>query len=89
MGKRRTRAERAIDEVQTRARTAAETLVDEVEERAGRAKRRVRKSRKGIDRTARKAEAKLGHFWNRGRFRVHRLRRKAEKRIDRVASKAR
>ena len=85
MGKRRARAERAIDEVQERAKTAADTLLEGAEDKVGRAKRRVRKSRKGIDRTAHKAEQKLGRFWNRGRFRVRRLRRKAEKRIDRVA----
>jgi hypothetical protein len=85
MGKRRARAERAIDEVQERAKTAAETLLEGAEAKVGRAKRRVRKRRKGIDRTARKAEHKLGRFWNRGRFRVRRLRRKAQKRIDRVA----
>jgi hypothetical protein len=85
MGKRRARAERAIDQVQERAKTAADTLLEGAEDTAGRAKRRLRKSRKGIDRTARKAEHQLGRFWNRGRFRVRRLRRKAEKRIDRVA----
>ena len=88
MGKRRARAERAIDEVQERAKTAADTLLESAEDTAGRARRRLHKSRKGIDRTARKAEQKLGHFWNRGRFRVRRLRKKAEKRIDRVVSKS-
>ncbi len=88
MGKRRRRAERVIEEVQERARLAAEALVEDVEETVGRATRRTRKSRSGIDRSARKAEHKLGRFWNRGRFRVRRLRRKAEKRIDHVMSKA-
>jgi hypothetical protein len=84
VGKRRRRAERGIEEVQKRASLAAEALVEDV----GRATRRTRKSRRGIDRSARKAEHKLGRFWNRGRFRVRRLRRKAEKRIDHVMSKA-
>jgi hypothetical protein len=84
VGKRRRRAERAIEEVQDRARAATETLREDVEETAGRATRRTRKSRRGIDRSVRKAEHKLGRFWNRGRFRVRRLRRRAEKRIDHV-----
>ena len=88
MGSRRRRAERAIEEVQKRARLAAEALVEDVEETVGRGTRRTRKRRRGIARSARKAEHKLGRFWNRGRFRVRRLRRTAEKRIDHVMSKA-
>jgi hypothetical protein len=88
VGRRRRRAERAIEEVQKRARLAAEVLVEEAGETAGRARRRTRKSRRGIDRSVRKAEHRLGRFWNRGRFRVRRLRRKAERRIDQVMSKA-
>jgi hypothetical protein len=89
MGKRRTRAQRAIDAVQDRARSATETLSDEGAAHKRRAARRLRKSRRGVDKTAREASKKLGHRWNRGRFRVRRLRRRAEKRIDRAVSKAR
>ena len=88
MGKRRRRAEQAIEAVQARARSAAEALVEDVEDTAGRAKRRTGKRRRVVDRSARKAEHKLGRFWNRGRFRVRRLRRKADKRIDQVMSKS-
>ena len=88
MGKRRTRAQRAIDAVQERASAAAATLSDEGSVRKRRAARRLRKSRKTVDKTARETTKKLGHRWNRGRFRVRRLRRRAEKRIDRVVNKA-
>lgn len=88
VGKRRRRAERAIEEVQERARLAGEALVEDVEETVGGATRRNGKSRRGVDRSARKAEHKLGRLWNRGRFRVRRLRRRAEKRIDHVMRKA-
>jgi hypothetical protein len=89
MGKRRTRAQRAIDAVQERASAAAETLSDEGAVRKRRAARRLRKSRKSVDKTAREAGKKLGHRWNRGRFRVRSVRRKAERRIDRAVNKAR
>ena len=88
MGKRRRRAEEAIDEVQDRARGAVETLVGGVDETTTKLTRRVRKGRKRINRSAREAERKLGHFWNRGRLRVRRLRKKADKRIDRVVGHA-
>lgn len=88
MGRRRRRAEQAIEQVQERARLAAEALFDDVESAVSRPTRRTRKSRRGIDRSARKAEQTLGRFWNRGRFRVRRLRRKAEKRIDHAMGKA-
>ena len=84
MGKRRRRAEAAIDEVQDRARDARDTLMGGIDETTTKLSRRVRKGRKRIDRSAREAERKLGHFWNRGRLRVRRLRKRAGKRIDRV-----
>ena len=88
MGKRRRRAESAIDEVQDKARDAVETLVGGIDETTTKLSRRVRKSRKRIDRSAHEAERKLGHFWNRGRLRVRRLRKRAGKRIDRVVDRA-
>jgi uncharacterized protein YjbJ (UPF0337 family) len=88
VSKRRTRAEGAIDEVRGRASEAVETVVDSVEEAIGGAKRRTKKSRKRIEQSARKAERKLGRFWNRGRLRVRRVRGKATRRIDSAAKRA-
>ena len=88
MGKRRNRAEDAIDEVRDRASNAVDTVIDTVEEALGGAKRRTRKGRRRIDHSARKAERQLGRFWNRGRFRVRQVRSKATRRIDRAASRA-
>ena len=88
MGKRRRRAEAAIDEVQERARDAVESLMGGVDETTTKVSRRVRKGRKRITRSARDTERKLGHFWNRGRLRVRRLRKRAGKRIDRVVDHA-
>ena len=83
MGRRRKRAESAIDEVRDRATHAVDTVIDNVEEVLGGAKRRTRKGRRRIDRSAQKAERQLGRFWNRGRFRVRRVRGNATRRIDR------
>jgi len=88
VGKRRQRAEAAIDDVQERARDALDTLVGGVDETSTKLSRRVRKGRKRINRSAHEAERKLGHFWNRGRLRVRRLRKRAGKRIDRVVEHA-
>ena len=87
MGKRRRRAEAAIDEVRGRASDALAQAIDRTEELAGGAKRRTRKGRKRVERAARKAERKLGHVWNRGRLRTRQLRRRADRRIDRTAKK--
>ena len=88
MGRRRKRAESAINEVRDRATQAVDTVIDSVEEVLGGAKRRTRKGRKRIERSAQKAERQLGRFWNRGRFRVRRVRGNATRRIDRAASRA-
>lgn len=88
MRKRRQRAEAAIEDVRTRASDAVAHAIDRAEEVAGGARRRTKKGRKRIDRAARKAERKLHHFWNRGRFRVRGVERRARRRIDRAAKKA-
>ena len=88
MGKRRNRAEEAIDEVRDRASHALDSVIDNVEEALGGAKRRTRKGRRRIDRSVKTTERKLGRFWNRGRFRVRQVRGKATRSIDRAANRA-
>ena len=85
MGKRRSRADQAIDEVQDRARSAYATVVDRLEAVLGGGQRQTRKARRSIERAARKAERRLGRFWNRGRFRAGRIRKKATRQIDKTA----
>jgi hypothetical protein len=63
-------------------------VIDNVEAALGGAKRRTRKARRRIDRSARKAERQLGRFWNRGRFRVRQVQRNATRRIDHAANRA-
>ena len=88
MGGRQKRAEKAIDEVRDLASHTVDSVIDNVEEVLGGAKRRTRKSRRRIERSAQKAERQLGRFWNRGRFRVRRVRGSATRRIDRAATRA-
>ena len=89
MGKRRDRADNAITEVRDRANVVLDSIVDGVEGAVGGGRRQLRKARRRVERSARKAERRLGHSWNRGRFHVRRVRRKATRRIDRIADKAR
>jgi hypothetical protein len=96
MGKRRTRAERAIDEISERAAHAIDVLTIGIDDVTGRAGRRMRKSRKRIEsarkeieHAARRGERRLGHRWNRGRLRARQIRRKADHRIDRALKHAR
>jgi hypothetical protein len=87
MSKRRDRAEHAIDEVRGRANATLDVVVESVEGAIEDAKRATRKNVRRVERSAKKAERKLGHFWNRGRFRVRRVRGKATRRINRAAKK--